>query len=133
MREFHLQIATPDGVKFDGPAESLLIKCSEGDVEILAGHADLVSALGIGRARIKAEGKSRIASVSGGFISVSKDKAEVVATTFEYADEIDTKRAEAAKERAEAAMREAKNDAEIEHARLKLMRAINRIKVSEFK
>ena len=74
MREFHLQIATPDGVKFDGPAESLLIKCSEGDVEILAGHADLVSALGIGRARIKADGKSRTASVSGGFISVSKEE-----------------------------------------------------------
>ena len=133
MREFHLQIATPDGVKFDGHAESLLIKCSEGDVEILAGHTDLVSALGIGRARIKADGKSRTASVSGGFISVSKDKVEVVATTFDYADEIDTKRAEEAKERAEAAMREAKNDAEIEHARLKLMRAINRIKVSEYK
>ena len=57
MREFHLQIATPDGVKFDGSAESLLIKCSEGDVEILAGHADLISALGIGRARVKAGDK----------------------------------------------------------------------------
>ena len=62
-----------------------------------------------------------------------KPSGAVVATTFEYADEIDTKRAEEAKERAEAAMREAKNDAEIEHARLKLMRAINRIKVSEYK
>lgn len=133
MREFHLQIATPDGVKFDGSAESLLIKCSEGDVEILAGHADLVSALGIGRARIKADGKSRTASVSGGFISVSKDGAEVVATTFEYADEIDAKRAEAAKERAEAAIRDAKDAAEIEQARFKLMRAINRINVSELK
>ena len=133
MREFHLQIATPDGVKFDGPAESLLIKCSEGDIEILAGHADLVSALGIGRARIIAGGKPRTASVSGGFISVSKDGAEVVATTFEYADEIDTKRAEAAKERAEAALRDAKSDAETEAARLKLLRAINRINVSELK
>ena len=133
MAEFHLQIATPDGVKFDGPAESLLIKCSEGDVEILAGHADLISALGIGRARVKAGGKSRVASVSGGFISVSKERVEVVATTFEYADEIDTARAEAAKEQAEAAIRNAKNATEIEHAKLKLMRAVNRINVSELK
>ena len=133
MREFHLQIATPDGVKFDGSAESLLIKCSEGDVEILAGHADLISALGIGRARVKAGGKSRVASVSGGFISVSKERVEVVATTFEYADEIDTARAEAAKEQAEAAIRNAKNAAEIEKAKLKLMRAVNRINISELK
>ena len=133
MREFHLQIATPDGVKFDGNAESLLIKSSEGDVEILAGHADLISALGIGRARIKADGKSRAASVSGGFISVSKDRVEVVATTFEYADEIDTARAAAAKERAEAAIRSARDAQEIERARLKLLRAVNRLNVSELK
>ena len=133
MKEFHLQIVTPDGIFFDGMAESLLVRSETGDIEILAGHADLFSSLGIGRARIKADGKSRTASVSGGFISVSKDGAEVVATTFEYADEIDAKRAEAAKERAEAAIRDAKDAAEIEQARLKLMRAINRINVAELK
>ena len=53
MKEFHLQIATPDGIRFDGAAESLLVKCEAGDVEIMAGHADLFSSLGIGRARIK--------------------------------------------------------------------------------
>ena len=133
MREFHLQIATPDGVKFDGVAESLLIKCSEGDVEVLAGHADLFSSLGIGRARIKAGGKSRTGSVAGGFISVSSERVEVVATTFEFADEIDAERAERAREHAEEAIRNAKDEQEIERARLKLMRALNRIKVAELK
>ena len=133
MREFHLQIATPDGVKFDGVAESLLIKCSEGDVEVLAGHADLFSSLGIGRASIKAGGKSRTCSVAGGFISVSSERVEVVATTFEFADEIDAERAERAREHAEEAIRNAKDEQEIERARLKLMRALNRIKVAELK
>ena len=131
MKEFHLQIATPDGVKFDGMAESLLIKCTEGDIEVLSGHTDLFSSIGIGRARIKAGGESRTGSVAGGFISVSAERVEVVATTFEFADEIDTQRAEAARERAEEAIRNAKNEQEIEHARLKLMRALNRIKVAE--
>ena len=133
MREFHLQIATPDGVIFDGMAESLLIKCDEGDVEILAGHADLFAPIAIGRARIKADGKSRTASVAGGFLTVSREGAEVVATTFEYADEIDSARAEKAKANAEEAMRNAQDDSELERAKLKLMRAINRIKVSELK
>lgn len=133
MSEFHLQIATPDGIKFDGAAESLLIKCEMGDVEVLAGHADFISSLGIGRARIKAGNTVRTASVAGGFISVTKDAVRVVATTFEYADEIDSARANAAKERAEEAIKAAKDDLELEKARLKLLRAVNRIKVSELK
>ena len=133
MREFHLQIATPDGIRFDGEAESLLIKCEMGDVEVLAGHADFISSLGIGRARIKAGNTTRYASCAGGFLSVTKDGVRVVATTFEYADEIDSARADAAKERAEEAMRDAKDNVELEKARLKLLRALNRIKVSELK
>ena len=133
MKEFHLQIATPDGIKFDANAESLLIKCDEGDVEILAGHADLFAPLGIGRARIKTSEGVRTASVAGGFISVSKDGAEVVATTFEYADERDETRAAMAKEAAEEALRNAKDEAESARARGKLLRAINRIKVAELK
>ncbi len=133
MREFHLQIATPDGVKFDGMAESLLIKCEMGDVEVLAGHADFISSLGIGRARIKAGGTSRTASSAGGFLSVTEGKVQVVATTFEYADEIDSVRANAARESAELAIKNAKDNAELEKARLKLLRAVNRIKVSELK
>ena len=62
MKEFHLQIVTPDGIFFDGMAESLLVRSEMGDIEIMAGHADLFSSLGIGRARIKTNGESRIKS-----------------------------------------------------------------------
>ncbi len=130
MREFHLKIATPDGTEYDGPAESLLIKTTDGDVEILAGHTDLLATVAIGRARILHAGAQRFASVAGGFISVSKEGVSLVTTTFEFADEIDVKRAEAAKERAEELLRQAKSDAEIGAAQAKLLRALNRIKVS---
>lgn len=133
MKTFHLEIVTPDGIKFDGEAESVLVKCQSGDVEILAGHADLFAPLAVGRSRIKYDGKSRNASSAGGFISVSRDKVSVVATTFEFADEIDVRRAENAAENASAAIKDAKDDAALEKAKLKLARALNRIKVSELK
>ncbi len=133
MKEFPLTIATPDGVVFDGMAESILIRCSSGDIEILAGHTDLFASLGIGRVRIKAGGDSRMASASGGFISVSEGVARVVATTFEFSDQIDVERAERARLDAESAIRNAKNDAELEKAKLKLMRAMTRIQVSGLK
>ena len=133
MKTFHLEIVTPDGIEFEGQAESLLIKCESGDVEVLAGHADLFSPLAVGRARIKYDGKSRIASSAGGFLSVTKDKVSVVATTFEFADEIDVRRAKSAVEKAEADIKDAKDDAALEKAKLKLSRALNRIKISELK
>ena len=99
MKEFHLQIVTPDGISFDGMAESLLVRSETGDVEILADHADLFSSLGIGRARIKTGGANLLGSAAGGFIAVSKGEVKLVATTFEFRDDINLERAKTAKER----------------------------------
>ena len=131
MRSFKLTIATPDGIEFEGEVESLLVRTAEGDAEILAGHADFLSALGIGRARITANGEKRVAACSGGFVSVKNGEVSLICTTFEFADDIDVKRAKAAKERAEEALShtsDAKSEALL---KAKLARAINRINVWE--
>ena len=92
MKEFHLQIATPDGLAFDGAAESLLIRCDTGDVEILAGHTDFFASVGIGRARIKLKDSSKTASCAGGFLSVQGGEVRLAATTFEFSESIDKRR-----------------------------------------
>ena len=130
MKEFHLQIVTPDGIAFDGKAESLLVRSETGDIEIMAGHADLFSSLGIGRARIKSDGKTLIGAAAGGFLSVSKSEVKLVATTFEFKDDIDLERAKAAKERAEESLKNAKNDKEADVAKAKIARAVSRISVA---
>ena len=133
MREFHLQIVTPDGAEFDGMVESLLVRSEMGDVEILAGHADLFASLGTGRARIKAGGNEKIGSAAGGFISVAKGEVKLIATTFEFAEEIDLDRAKTAKEKAEEKIKNATNDKETALAKAKLARAVNRINVALYK
>lgn len=127
MKPFHLEIVTPDGAAFEGEAESLLVKTDDGDVEILAGHADLIATVAIGRARLIVDGKSRLAAVSGGFLSVTREVVRLVTTTFEFAENIDLARAEAAKAKAEEAIARAKNDRDILVAKAKLARAISRI------
>ena len=133
MRSFPLQIVTPDGLEFSGQAESILLRTTEGDVEILSGHADFIAALGIGRARIIIEGEHKSASMAGGFVLVKSGNVKVVATTFEFAEDIDLKRAEEAKARAEAALSTAKDKREENILRAKLMRAASRIKVANLK
>ena len=131
MNEFHLTIVTPDGTKFDGSATSLLVKAESGDVEILAKHADYFASLGIGRARIQTNGETKIASSAGGFLSVKKNEVMLVATTFEFADEIDLKRAQLAKEKAEEAISRSNDDKTLMLAKAKLARALNRINVAD--
>lgn len=133
MKEFHLEIVTPDGLAYEGMIESLLVNTSEGTVEFLAGHIDYVTALGIGKIRIKENGKDRFASVSGGFVTVSRSEAKLVAITFEFAENIDIDRAKLAKQRAADVIATSKDSKAVEIAKLKLQRALSRIKVYELK
>ena len=133
MRAFNIEIVTPDGLKYSGEVESLLVRTTEGDIEILAGHTDFLASLATGRARLIVDGKTRQAAASGGFLSVKGGKVRLCATTFEFAEEIDLKRAEEAKARAEAALSTARDDREERIVRAKLMRAASRIKVASTK
>ena len=133
MKAFHIEIVTPDGLEYSGEVESLLVRTDDGDVEILAGHTDLLASVGTGRVRIIENGKKRFGSVNGGFLSVKNKQVKLCAITFEFADQIDLPRAESAKLRAEEALKNAKSNREIDVAKAKLLRAISRINVTKMK
>ena len=133
MKAFHIRIVTPDGLEYDGQVESLLVRTDDGDVEILAGHTDLLASIDTGRARLLIDGKKRFASVNGGFLSVCGGEVNLCAITFEFADEIDLARAERAKAEAEDKLQTIK-DAKAERiVKAKLARAASRIKVANMK
>ena len=131
MSTFHLKISTPDGLLFDGEVISLRVRVIDGDVSLLANHMDYVSAVGIGEAAIKtADGQTRTAACIGGMLSMINNEASLIATTFEWADQIDLERAKRAKENAEAKIAAAAdNKHELLLAKAKLQRALVRINV----
>ena len=129
MSGFRLQIVTTEGSLFDGEADALRLRPSEGHVSTRAGHAAYSAARDIGMVTVTQNGKSRNAACGGGFLSVEKGEVRLVATTFEYAEDIDTERAEQAKKRAEERLAEAKEEKDILLAKAKLSRALNRLAV----
>lgn len=133
MKEFNLQVVTPDGLAYDGMVESLLVRTNDGDVEFLANHIDYITTLGIGKARIRENGKDRLAAISGGFVTISEGKATLVAITFEFAENINVERAKIAMQNAKDIISTSKDAKAIEIAKLKLLRATSRIKVAEYK
>ena len=131
MAVFHLQIVTPDRMVYDGDAERVILRTANGDVCILARHIDYAAPLGIGEARVTdAQGHTRSAACSGGLLSVSNGEVRVIATTFEWADEIDADRAAAAQQAAEEKLRTMqRDDVDYALAEAKLKRALIRQQV----
>ncbi|MBR2421066.1 MAG: ATP synthase F1 subunit epsilon [Oscillospiraceae bacterium] len=132
MTAFALKIVTPDGLVYDGQAEELIVRTSTGDMGILAGHINCVAALGMGRATVMIDGKKRYAACIGGMVSVVNGAVTLVPTTFEWAENIDLKRAEAAADRAKQVLSSKNADeADIRLAEARLRRALVRSSVAK--
>ena len=102
MNTFRLQIVTPDGEVFNGQATRLIVRTNNGDVAIMARHADYVAVLGMGAAVVVTESERKNAACMNGMLSVSNGEVTVLANAFEWAEQIDKERARAALDRAEA-------------------------------
>lgn len=134
MTPFHLKIVSPDGLLFDGQAEELIVRTTNGDVAILARHINYVAALGMGRAVVIADGKRRTAACIGGMLSVVDGEVTLVPTTFEWADKIDLDRAEASLQRANQVLHDQNaSDTDIKLAEARLHRALVRKNVASYK
>ena len=132
MTLFPLKIVTPDGLRFDGMARELLVRTTTGDLGVLAGHTNMVTPLGMGRAMVVTEnGTRRYAACIGGMLSVLGGEVTLVATTFEWAEDIDVERANASRHRAEQILQEkGSTEIEVKLAEARLKRALVRTSVA---
>lgn len=122
MTSFPLKIVSPDGVEFDGMAEELIVRTTTGDMGIMANHLNCVAPLGMGRATVVADGKRRYGACIGGMVSVVDGKVTIVATTFEWAENIDLERTVTAMKNAQAQLRRkdlSKQDLSLAEAKLR--------------
>lgn len=134
MTPFALKIVTPDGIAFDGYAESVSVRTTTGDLGILAGHINLVAPLGMGRCTLVVENQRRYGACIGGMISVMDGKVTLVPTTFEWAEDIDPDRADRSYQRAQEMLHSKDSSAtDIVLAEARLKRALVRKSVASMK
>ncbi len=134
MTSFSLKIVTPDGLVYDGQAEELIVRSISGDIGVLAGHINCVAPLGMGRATVVTDGKKRYAACIGGMLSVVNGAVTLVPTTFEWADQIDTRRVDASYEKAQQVLNDkTSSDTDLRLAEARLHRALVRRNVASNK
>lgn len=131
--KIRLDIVTPDRMVYSEDVNMVIARATDGDLGILPGHAPLIAGLDIWPLRImKDEGEQQL-SLCGGFIEVRPQKITILASCAEKPEEIDVKRAELAKERAEGRLKGSTPEIDVERAEVALKRAMMRLKVSEHK
>ncbi|HNZ97943.1 F0F1 ATP synthase subunit epsilon [Ruminococcus sp.] len=130
-KTFHLEIIATDRIFFSGEVEHLVITAIDGLLGIMAGHEPLVTSLPTGELKYLVNGEWKYAAISEGFIQVMPDSSIILADTCELPEEIDIKRAQEARERAEERLRQKQSIKEYYETQAALNRAMNRLKISQ--
>jgi F-type H+-transporting ATPase subunit epsilon len=128
-KTFNLEIVASDHPFFKGECEMLSFKGLDGEFGVLPNHEPMVTCLSAGELRFKVDGQWQYAAVSDGFVEITQQYVVLIADTVEKPDEIDIKRAEEAKMRAEERLRQKQSIMEYYHTKAALDRAMSRLKV----
>lgn len=131
MNTFKLKIVASNKIFFDAQARSLVVPHADMGLEgFLAHHEDCVVPIETGEMKIiDANGNVINAFVGNGFLEFLNNTATLVCISAELPEEIDERRAQEAKERAEEEMRNQQSQLEYFHSQANLARAMERLKV----
>ncbi|MCG1009903.1 F0F1 ATP synthase subunit epsilon [Salinicoccus sp. ID82-1] len=135
MSTIALDVVTPNGSVFsEEDCEIIILQTKQGELGVMAGHVPTVAALKIGSLRTKIDGQFEYFAVTDGFVEIRPEKVTVLVQAGEFAEDIDTDRATAARERAEALLQQARDEkVDRYRADLALQRAVNRLDVAKHK
>ena len=91
-----VQVVSPEEILYEGTAEMVVCRTSDGDIAFLPGHMPFLGALGIAKVRVLLPDEDEhVIAVHGGFVEVSNDRVLVLSDVAELPPEIDIPRAEA--------------------------------------
>lgn len=130
MATFRLEVVTPDKTVISTDAEMVICPGVEGEFGVLSHHVSLLSALKIGSLRYRVDGKDEEIFIAGGFVDVNNNVCSVLAESAEHARDIDTGRAQAARERAERRLAQREADLDEARALTALQRAVARLQIA---
>ena len=133
---FRVNVVTPNGMNYYHHGSIVDVRAVDGERSIMYNHVPLLTPLVISEVKIKRSREMDSVvdhiAISGGYIEFSNNVATIIADSAERARNIDVSRAEAAKQRAEQRLKEARekhDEQTMARAEVALRRAMNRISV----
>lgn len=125
--EMKLKVITPDRQFYDGDVTMVELTTMEGNIGVYPNHIPLTAVVAPGVLKIHEGTEVKEASLISGFITIMPDMVTIMAEVAEWPDEIDFKRAEEARTRAERRLAEHNPELDTLRAELALKRALVRL------
>ena len=125
----HVDIVSAEAEIFSGTAEMVFAPAEMGEVGIAPRHAPMLTRLKAGEVRVKNGDDEQFFFVSGGMLEVQPHIVTVLADTALRAKDIDEAQALEAKQRAEQALSDRKDDFDYAKAQAELAEAVAQLRM----
>ena len=126
-----VKIITPLGLYDESVVEEIQCVSQLGELGLLPNHMPLIAMLKTSKLTLKVNGEKKEFAISGGLLHLFDNQVKILTDAIEGKDEIDIERAQRAKERAMQRLEKKDSRTNMDRAELALLRAINRISVSQ--
>src|SRR5437762_13103841 len=129
--QLQLEVVTPERRVLSESVNAVTVPGRGGEMQILPGHAALISELQTGVLAYTEDGATSQLHVSGGFVEVNNDRVAVLAEIAERPEEIDAARARLSREHMEKELSSwSGTEEDFEKARAKLERSVVRLQLT---
>ena len=124
-----LEIVTPEGKAWSGDVEMVTLTGVDGEMGILPQHARLMTQLMPGELVVRKDGRDQLLAVGEGLVEITRDRVSILTDMAISAESIDEAKAEEARQRAEARLREKLSTAEVASTNAALTRSLAQLRV----
>jgi F-type H+-transporting ATPase subunit epsilon len=124
-----LEIVTPEGKAYSEDVDIVTLPAIEGQIGILPHHVRLMTQLVPGEMIVRKHGQAHFLAVGEGLIEVTGDRVAIATDMAVAAESIDEAKAEEARQRAAARLREKLSSAEVASVNAALARSLAQLQV----
>ncbi|PYI51274.1 MAG: ATP synthase F1 subunit epsilon [Verrucomicrobia bacterium] len=129
MTTLKLEIVTPETKIYSEDVDMVTLPGSEGELGVYPRHVPLLTTLKPGELRVLKSGRETIMAIGEGFVEIKTDAVSVLTDMALESAQIDIAAAEAAVERARAAMKEDHSVDEVAAIQASLQKALAQLRV----
>ena len=124
-----LEIVTPEATVYSEDVDMVTLPALEGQIGILPNHVRLMTQMVPGEMIVRKDGQVNFLAVGGGLVDVTGERVSILTDLAVAADSIDEAKAEEARQRAAARLREKISAEEVASVNASLARSLAQLKV----
>ena len=129
METMTLEIVTPDATVFSEDVEMVTLQALEWQIGVLPLHVPLLTQMIPGEMIVRKDGRDQFLAVGEGVALITRSRVSIITDMAVAADSIDEAKAEDARQRAAARLRDKISDEEVASVNASLARSLAQLKV----